>query len=78
MKHFVFSKRFRKPMTKKQARRAELISACVMAILMFVMTTIFFISLIPVWAEHPAEQPISGQAYMMAIRNGVDPYDMDR
>lgn len=77
MKHYVFSKQYRKPMSAKRAKRAELISTCVMAILLFVITTAFFISLIPVWAEHPAEQPIDGHAYMMAIQNGVDPYAVD-
>ena len=33
---------------------------------------LIFAMMFQVWANHPAEQPIDGQAYMMAIQNGGD------
>ena len=41
-----------------------------LALAVLVMFCAMFVAMVITWAEHPAEQPISGHAYMEQLQGG--------
>lgn len=76
MKHYAFSKKYRK-MNSRQTKRVEAVSTFCIAVLTLAVWLGLFMMMFDVWANHPAEQPISGKAHMAAIQNGGEFYDLD-
>lgn len=72
MKHFEFSAQFRQPKGSKRTSHIKTAIIAALAVAFFFAWITIFAMMFEVWAHHPAEQPINGQAYMMAIQNGGD------
>lgn len=54
----------------RQERRRERIQTAITALAMVVIGAVLMVWAVGIWAEHPAEQPISGTEYLESIRNG--------
>lgn len=61
--------------TREQMRR-EKIKTALMAAALIVLWGIVSMLAIRTWAEHPGEQPVSGQTYIAAIQMGGDPFEI--
>lgn len=57
--------------TRNQIRRENIQTALMAAALMILFAVLMLTSL-KIWAEHPAEQPVTGIEYLESIRNGGD------
>ena len=55
--------------TRNQRKREFIKSVCLMVVAM-VMCCFLGMTALKVWAEHPAEQPITYQQHMASIRGG--------
>lgn len=55
--------------TRNQGRRARNNAAMVVAVALLWVLAAWM--MLRVWAEHPAEQPVSGQAYAQALGGDV-------
>lgn len=59
----------RQAKTRNQMKREKLQTAMMAAALM-IMCVVLMMASLKIWADHPAEQPISGTEYLESIRNG--------
>lgn len=64
-------------MTNQRSNRTrhpkrERIKTAAMALVLMALWLVVASAACKVWAEHPAEQPISGAEYLESIRNGGD------
>ena len=55
--------------TRNQKKR-ERIQTAMMAAALVIMWGVLMMASLKIWADHPAEQPISGAEYLETIRNG--------
>ena len=60
--------------TREQMRR-EKIRTAIMAAALIVLWAVMTALAIGTWAEHPGEQPVSGQTYIATIQMGGDPFE---
>ena len=52
--------------TREQKRR-ERINTALTAVIMVVLWIALTVWALGIWAEHPAEQPVSGRAYVVSV-----------
>ena len=57
--------------TREQIRM-EKIKTAITAVMLLVILSVLTVWALGIWAEHPGEQPISGQVYVESIMDGVD------
>lgn len=58
----------------RHERRRERIQNATTAIAMVVIGAVLMVWAVGIWAEHPAEQPVTGVEYLESIQNGGDYY----
>ena len=61
----------------REQMRLERISTVLMAAGLIVLCAVLAVWALGIWAEHPAEQHISGTAYVVSVRNGDVFDDLD-
>lgn len=62
-------------MTRRKTRneiKRENIQTALMAAALMILFAVLMVTSIRIWAEHPAEQQISGVEYLESIRSGGD------
>ena len=74
MKHYEYSKQYRKPKAARKSKMAELIITFGLTVITFMLVTAMALVMVYVWATHPAEQPITYAEHMACIQNGGDTY----
>lgn len=65
--------RQRRSKTRNQMKR-EVIKTIVMSAALIVLWAVLTVWAIGIWAEHPGEQPVSGQTYIASIQMEGDPF----
>lgn len=74
MKHYVYSKQYRRPRSARKSRLADLMITFGATVIAFVLIAAMAVMMVRVWATHPAEQPITYAEHMAYIQNGGDTY----
>ena len=65
-------KQRRRTRTRNEIKR-EAIKTAIMAVALIVLWAVLTVYAIGVWAEHPGEQPVSGQTYLASIQMDGEP-----
>ena len=67
----------RRTRTRNELKR-EAIKTVIMAAALIVLWAVLTVYAIATWAEHPGEQPVSGQTYIASIQMEGDPFEYSR
>lgn len=59
----------RRTQTRNQMKR-ERIKTALMAVALMILWAVLVVASLKIWADHPAEQQITGIEYLESIRNG--------